>query len=90
MSFLEGVLSRGDRRLSRVILAAFKKGARFDSWDDYFVLQRWLEAFSDCGIDPDSYLKEKSPDEFLPWDFIDCGIDKRALAGEFNKLIANT
>ncbi|MDP2941599.1 MAG: TIGR03960 family B12-binding radical SAM protein [Candidatus Omnitrophota bacterium] len=89
MSFLEGVLSRGDRCLSRVILAAFKKGARFDSWRDHFVFQRWLDAFSEAGIEPAGYLRQRHPDEFLPWDFIDCGIDKQLLVAEFKKLVAD-
>ena len=85
MGFLEGVLSRGDRRLSRVILAAYKKGARFDAWSDHFSFSRWLEAFSDEGIDPQFYLGEKSTDSLLPWDFIDTGIKKEDLLAEFAK-----
>lgn len=90
MSFLEGVLSRGDRRLSEVILSAFKKGARFDAWSDHFNFEAWLSAFKECDIDPLFYLKEKSKDEILPWDFIDTGIGKEALLSEFNKVIAIT
>jgi len=88
MSFLEGVLSRGDRRLSAVILAAFKKGARFDAWGNYFVFSKWLEAFRELGLDADFYLKEKSPNEILAWDFLDVGISKEALLADFNKAIA--
>jgi len=88
MSFLEGVLSRGDRRLSRVILAAFKQGARFDAWGNRFSFEKWRSAFQECGIDPCLYLEERSRAEFLPWDFIDVGISKRALAEEFNKILA--
>ena len=84
-SILEGVLSRGDRRLSRVILAAFNKGARFDAWDSHFVFERWQEAFSECGIDYNYYLGEKSKDEILPWDFLDVGISKDSLRVEFDK-----
>ncbi len=79
MSFLEGVLSRGDRRLSKVISRVFKKGARFDAWDEHFNFERWQEAFRECGINPDSYLEERAMDERLPWDFIDTGITKDAL-----------
>lgn len=71
MSFLEGVLSRGDRRLSQVIESAFNKGARFDAWDDHFVFQRWQDSFVEFNIAPEFYLREKSKDEFLPWDFLD-------------------
>ncbi len=86
MSFLEGVFSRGDRRLSRVILSAFSKGARFDAWDDYFVFDRWVEAFKESEIDPNFYLQDKSKDEFLPWDFLDVGISKEALIKEADKI----
>jgi radical SAM family uncharacterized protein len=89
MSFLEGVLSRGDRRLSSVILAAFKKGARFDAWENYFALPKWLQAFQESGINPDFYLEAKSQDEILAWDFLDIGIDKEALIADFNKLSEN-
>ncbi len=90
MSFLEGVLSRGDRRLSEVILCAFKKGARFDAWGDSFSFQKWAQAFEELGIDPAIYLKEYSADKALPWDFIDTGIGKEDLLEEFNKTIAIT
>jgi len=89
MGFLEGVLSRGDRRLSRVILTAYKKGARFDAWSNYFSFSKWQEAFSDERIDPLFYLGEKSTASLLPWDFIDTGIKKEDLLTEFNKCIAS-
>jgi len=88
MSFLEGVLSRGDRLLSAVILAAYKKGARFDAWSSYFSFSKWQEAFSEQGIDPRAYLREKTTKAVLPWDFIDTGIEKKTLLAEFNKSIA--
>ncbi|MFA6216308.1 MAG: TIGR03960 family B12-binding radical SAM protein [Candidatus Omnitrophota bacterium] len=82
MSFLEGVLSRGDRRLSAVILKAFSKGARFDAWGEYFNLQTWMDAFRECDIDPQFYLQNRSRDEVLPWDFIDMGVGKDFLKRE--------
>jgi radical SAM family uncharacterized protein len=88
MSFLEGAISRGDRRLSQVIVSAFKRGARFDAWDNYFRFNRWLEAFDECNINPGFYFKERSRDEYLPWDFLDVGISKEALSADFNKCIA--
>jgi len=88
MSFLEAVLSRADRRLSEVIISAFYKGSRFDAWENYFRFSLWEEAFSQVKIDPAFYLKEKAPDEYLPWDFLDWGIDKQTLLAEFNKAIA--
>jgi radical SAM family uncharacterized protein len=86
MSFLEGVFSRGDRRLSRVISCAFKKGARFDAWGHRFSFDKWWAAFEETGIDPLFYLKEKKEDGLLPWDFIDVGINKETLADEFKNL----
>ena len=90
MSFLEGVLSRGDRQLSQVILCAFKKGARFDAWSNHFVFDLWHDAFRESNINPDFYLRERSRDELLPWDFVDVGISKDELISEFNKTIAIT
>lgn len=84
MGFLEGVLSRGDRKLSAVILAAYKKGARFDAWPSSFSFNKWQEAFAEAGVDPESYLQEKETSAILPWDFIDMGIDKEYLVKEFN------
>ncbi|MCX5707038.1 MAG: B12-binding domain-containing radical SAM protein, partial [Candidatus Omnitrophica bacterium] len=88
MSFLEGILSRGDRRLSKVILAAFKSQAKFDAWSPSFDFQKWLKAFSDSGIDPNDYSREKKQDEILAWDFLEVGITKETLLCEFNKTIA--
>jgi radical SAM family uncharacterized protein len=87
MSFLEGVLARGDRRLGEVILRAYAKGARFDAWSDHFDFTRWQQAFQEAGIDPDFYLRERSLNEQLPWDFIVTGITKDYLVQEYNKLI---
>lgn len=83
MSLLEGILSRGDRRLSEVILGAFKRGARFDAWSNNFAFEKWLDAFSETDIDPRFYLRERKKDELLPWDFIDVGVDKASLLEEF-------
>ena len=88
MGFLEGVLSRGDRLLSKVILAAYRKGARFDAWSNYFSFATWQDAFSEQEIDPQVYLDEKPVTALLPWDFIDTGINKEDLLTEFNKTIA--
>lgn len=76
MSFLEGVFARGDRRLSAVIARAADLGCRFDGWDDQFDFDLWRQAFSDCGIEPEWYLRERSEDEVLPWDHIDCGVTR--------------
>ncbi len=85
LTFLEGVLSRGDRKLCKVIERAYKTGARFDSWSECFDLQNWLNAFEFCGLDPDFYTRERSEDEILPWDFIDVGVTKNFLLRERHK-----
>ncbi len=85
MSELEGVLCKGDRRLSLVIEKAFRKGARFDGWGDKFDLRLWKSAFEETGIDPLFYLKEKGTDAVLPWDFIIPGVTKRYLIKEKEK-----
>lgn len=69
LSFLEGVISRGDRRIAKVIESAWKNGARFDGWSDYFSFERWMKAFSACGINPAFYLyRERGKDERFPWE----------------------
>lgn len=88
MSILEGILSRGDRRLSEVIYRAFKQGAKFDAWADHFRFEKWQEAFYECKIDPAFYLQKKPLDVALPWDFLDTGISKEDLGRDYNKVIA--
>lgn len=76
-SFLEGVFSRGDRRLGKVIYSAHKKGCKFDSWDECFKFDAWNEAFEENGIDPAFYNQRKREySEILPWDHISVGITK--------------
>lgn len=85
-SFLEGVLARGDRRLGKVIETAFKKGCRFDSWDECFSLEKWYEAFEECNIDPAFYAnRARKFDEITPWEHLDYGITKKFLICQ-NKL----
>ncbi len=85
-SVLEGILARGDRRLSQVILKAYEKGCYYDAWSEYFDNDKWLETFEECGIDPDFYTtRERSLDEIFPWDFIDCGVTKEFLKREWIK-----
>lgn len=87
MSFIEGVFSRGDRRLSSVVAEAYNLGARFDAWEDNFNFERWLEAFKKTGLKPDFYLKDKRGLELLPWDFLDIGVKDDFLRSEFNKIV---
>lgn len=90
ISFLEGVLARGDRRLGKVIETAWKKGCTFDSWDDRFCFEKWLEAFEECGIDPAFYANRKRDfDEVLPWDHMDYGIPKSFFKRENEKAFNN-
>lgn len=84
-SFLEGVFSRGDRRLSKVIEKAWELGARFDAWSEHFRFELWQKAFAETGIDPNEYLREREKDEALPWDYIDTGVSKEALLRAANK-----
>lgn len=85
-SFLEGVFARGDRRLGRVLLKAWEKGCKFDGWSDFFNLERWMEAFEECGIDPAFYAnRRRSLDEVLPWDHLDYGVSKNFLKSELEK-----
>ncbi len=85
-SFLEGVFARGDRKLSKVMEVAWKKGCRFDGWDDQFSFEKWMEAFEECGIDPHFYAnRRRSFDEVLPWDHIDYGVSKKFLIKENEK-----
>ncbi len=85
-SFLEGVFARGDRRLSKVMEAAWKKGCRFDGWDDQFHFDLWMEAFKECGIEPSFYANRKRDfSEVLPWDHLDYGVSKKFLMKENEK-----
>lgn len=85
-SVLEGILARGDRRLSQVLLKVYQKGCYYDAWSEYFDNDKWLETFAECGIDPDFYTtRERSLDEIFPWDFIDCGVTKEFLKREWQK-----
>ncbi len=82
-SFLEAVFARGDRRLGAVIERAWKKGCKFDGWDEQFLFDEWLKAFDEIGISPDFYAcRRRSYDEILPWDHLDYGIRKQFLIDE--------
>ena len=86
VSVLEGVLARGDRRLSQVLLYVYNKGCFYDAWSEYFHNDVWMEAFAACGLDPDFYSHRERPlDEILPWDFLDCGVSRSFLEREWQK-----
>lgn len=86
ISFVEGVFSRGDRKLAKVVECAYRKGAIFSAWTDRFQLEPWLAAFAECGVDPDSYLAERG-DLPLPWDHLECGVSKAFLRREREKAL---
>ncbi len=89
-SFLEGVFSRGDRRLSAVLERAVELGCRFDGWRECFDFSKWQQAFADCDIDPTWYLRQRNEDEILPWEHIDCGVPKKFFLNERHKAFAGT
>ncbi len=86
LTVLEGVLARGDRRVGAVIEEAYRRGALFDSWSEYFQNEIWMDAFASCGVSIDFYTtRERKPDEIFPWDFINAGVSKEFLAREWQK-----
>ena len=85
-SMLEAVLARGDRRLSAVLERAWKLGCRLDGWDENFDYAAWMQAFSDCGVDPAFYAnRELEREETLPWDHISSGVTKAYLYSELDQ-----
>ncbi|MEE9583787.1 MAG: TIGR03960 family B12-binding radical SAM protein [Dehalococcoidales bacterium] len=85
-SLLEAVLSRGDRRLGRVIHRAWQLGAGFDSWSEHFNYEIWRSAFSEAGLEPGFYaLRQRPLDEPLPWAHIDTGITTAFLKREYKR-----
>jgi radical SAM family uncharacterized protein/radical SAM-linked protein len=81
-TWLEGVFSRGDRRLARVLLQAHRRGCRLDAWSEHMRLEPWRQAFRDAGVAPDFYLRERGPEEVLPWDHLHCGVSREFLLAE--------
>ncbi|MCM1990725.1 TIGR03960 family B12-binding radical SAM protein [Oceanirhabdus seepicola] len=86
VSFMEAVVSRGDRRICDVIIRAYELGAKFDGWSEHFKFDIWKQAMEDCGVDGEFYAyRERSYEEILPWDFIDIGVTKQFLIDENEK-----
>jgi radical SAM family uncharacterized protein len=91
ISILEGVFARGDRRLSKVIYDAYKSGAIFDAWSEFFDMDRYTKAFADNGIDMYFYTsRERAVGEVFPWDHIDAGVSKSFLAREWENARTGT
>ncbi|MDF2512617.1 MAG: hypothetical protein K0S04_2483 [Herbinix sp.] len=86
---LEGVLARGDRKISKVIYDAYKAGCLYDSWSEFFYYDRWTKAFEDNNLEIEFYnCRERSEDEIFPWDFIDTGVTKDFLLREYKRATA--
>lgn len=86
LTFLEGVFARGDRKLCKVIETAYRNGCTFDSWDDKFKFDTWMNAFETCGVSTEFYAnRRRSYDEILPWDHINSGVKKSFLISENEK-----
>lgn len=82
MSCLEGVFSRGDRRLAEVVESAYRKGALFSSWKDHLRLEPYMEALAEAGLTAEEYQGPRDVDAPLPWDHLDCGVSKEFLLTE--------
>ena len=83
---LEGIFARGDRRLGKVLMAAYRNGCIFDSWSEFFNYEGWMKAFEDCHVDYTFYVHRERPlDEILPWDFINAGVTKEFLKREYQR-----
>jgi radical SAM family uncharacterized protein/radical SAM-linked protein len=87
ISFIEGVLARGDRRLADVLETVWRAGARFDGWDEVFELDRWSAALAAHGVDVEAYLGTRPVTARLPWDHIDVGLEDGFLLGEYRKAL---
>ena len=86
VTVLEGVFARGDRKVGKVLLEAYKLGCLYDSWSEHFQNDVWLQAFENTGIDIDFYnLRKRVLDEIFPWDFIDIGVTKKFLMREWTR-----
>lgn len=85
VSIIEGLLARGDRKISKVIMKVYEKGGIYDAWGEYFNYDRWLEALDEANINLDFYTtRQRELDEIFPWDFINTGVTKEFLKREWN------
>ena len=83
-STMEAILAKGDRRLNKVLLKVHEKGCKFDAWGEFFELDKWLEAFKECDLDPYFYSRRNiSLDEILPWEKINIGVNKEFFKREY-------
>ena len=90
-SVVEAVLSRGDRRLGKVLEEVWRNGGRLDAWTDYFSFERWMDAMDKHGLSVSFYAeRERDVDEVLPWDMIDVGVRKDHLKRERERCYTST
>ena len=87
ISFVEGILARGDRRIAAVIETAWREGSRFDGWDEVFDEERWQRALAAHGVDVPAYLGTRPITARLPWDHIDVGLEDGFLLAEYRKAV---
>lgn len=87
MSWLEGVMARGDAGLAPLIVEAWKRGARFDAWDEQFKYGVWKDAFETLNLKPETYLKEREIDEQLPWGHLFAELDRNFLRREYDQAL---
>ena len=88
ISLLEAVFSRGDRRTGEALELAWRKGCKFDSWSEHFKFNFWLEAFAECGLNPEHYAQRRLDyNEVLPWNHISSGISKDYLIQEHRRAL---
>ncbi len=88
-SVIEGLLSRGDRRLGRVLQLVWQRGGTFQEWSEHFDVQLWLDAMAECGLDPDWYIhRHRTEDEVLPWDHLSAGLHKDFLWMDWQDALA--
>jgi len=88
VSWIEGIFSRGDRRLASLLVAAHRKGCRFDGWSDHFDFDRWQAAMDETGLDADFYTtRQRSFDDPLPWDHIDARVSRSFLVKEWQRAL---
>ena len=90
MCLLEGLFSRGDEKVGDLLLCAYRKGCRFDGWNEIFRFDLWQEAIRETGINVNDYLRERATTEPLPWDNIDCGVSRDFLLQERLKAESQT
>ncbi|MBQ9861245.1 MAG: TIGR03960 family B12-binding radical SAM protein [Clostridia bacterium] len=85
-SYLEAILARGDRRIGKALLEAFRRGFNLDAWSEHFKFDEWMDIFREVGLDPDFYAcRRRAEDEIFPWDHLDIGVTKAFLLAENRK-----